>query len=78
MRFTFSVFYSWCQSFFYIHASKGPSIKDVRRDGEGVWSNADTCEQGEGGKGPCGRPQDGTLIKLFQHALQTLPMDDGY
>jgi len=47
--------------------------------GEGVWSNADTCGQGEGwGKGPCGRPQDGTFLDLFQHALQTLPMDDGY
>jgi len=29
---------------------KGPSIKDVRRDGGGgVWSNADTCGQGGGG-----------------------------
>jgi len=30
---------------------KGPSIKDVRRDGAGmVWSIADTCGQGEGVK----------------------------
>jgi len=28
--------------------SSGPSIKDVRRDGGGVWSNADTCGQGRG------------------------------
>ena len=35
-----------------------------------------TC--GQGGKGPCGRPQDGTFLDLFQHALQTLPMGDAY
>jgi len=28
-----------------------------------------------GSKGPCGRPQDGTFLELFQHALQTLPID---
>ena len=30
------------------------------------------------GKGTCGHPQDGTFSELFQHALQTLPMGDGY
>jgi len=30
------------------------------------------------GKGPLGRPQDGTILDLFQHALQTLPVGDGY
>jgi len=24
----------------------GPSIKDVRKDGVGVWSNGDTCREG--------------------------------
>src|SRR6218665_367328 len=38
---------------------KGPSIKDVRRDGEGVRSNADS-----GGKGPCRRLQDGTFFRI--------------
>ena len=33
---------------------------------------------GEGGKGPCGRPQAGTFSLLFQHALQTLSVDDAY
>ena len=36
------------------------------------------ADRGEGGKGPCGRPQDGTFLELFQHALQTLPVGDGY
>ena len=27
-----------------------------QRRGRGVRSNADTCGQGDGGKGPCGRP----------------------
>jgi len=29
-----------------------------------------------GGKGPCRRPQDGTFLELFQHALQAFPMGD--
>ena len=28
------------------HRPKGPSIKDVRRDGGGVWTNADREEEG--------------------------------
>ena len=57
----------------------GLSIKDVRRDEErGVWSNADTCGQGEGGKGPCGRPQAGTFLYCFsmlcRHSLWMMPI----
>jgi len=29
-----------------VRGGKGPSIKDVRTDGGGIWSNADTCGQG--------------------------------
>jgi len=37
------------------------------------------ADSGEGGgKGACGHPQDGTFLELFQHALQTLPVSDGY
>ena len=53
----------------------GPSIKDVRRDGEGVWSNAD---RGRGGKGPCRRPQAGTFLygfsMLCRHSLWMMPI----
>jgi len=38
------------------------SVRTSAETGLGVWSNADTCGQGEGGKGPCGRPQDGTFL----------------
>jgi len=54
----------------------GPSIKDVRKDGGGVRSNGDTCR--EGVKDLADVRKDGTFLELFQHALQTLPMDDGY
>ena len=58
-----------------INALSGPSIKDVCRDGGEGHSQMRT---GGRGIGPCGRPQDGTFLEVFQHALQTLPMDDGY
>jgi len=50
-------------------------VTDVRREGRGIWSNADTCGQGD--KGPCWRPQAGTFL-LLQHALQTLLMGEAY
>ena len=34
------------------------------------------ADRGKGGGK--GRPQDGTFLDLFQHALQTLPMGDAY
>jgi len=40
-----------------------------------MWTPAD---RRGGGKGPCGRLQDGTFLELFQHDLQTLPMGGGY
>jgi len=56
----------------------GPYIKDVRRDGGGVRSNADTCVQGDGCKGPFGRPQDGTFFNCFtmlcRHSLRVMPI----
>src|SRR6218665_3249327 len=49
---------------------KGPSIKDVRRDGgRGVWSNADTCRQGVK---DLAYVRKLVLSLLFQHASQTL------
>jgi len=41
---------------------KGPSIKDVRRDGGRGFGQMRT---GGGGKGPCGRPQAGTFLYCF-------------
>ena len=40
--------------FFTIHY--GPSIKDVRRRGEGGLAKADVCGRGEGGLDKFGRP----------------------
>jgi len=44
-----------------------------QRCGRGVWSKADTCGQGGGGKGPCGRPQAGTFLyclsMLCRHSM---------
>ena len=36
------------------------------------------ADRGEWSKGPCEHPQDGTFLELFQYALQTLPIGDGY
>ena len=57
--------------FLKILSTKGLFIKDVRRDGEGVWSNADRGR----GKGPCGGLQAGTF---YCFSMQTLPMCDAY
>src|SRR6218665_4152377 len=58
--------------------NKGPSIKNVRRDGgEGVRLNANTCGQG-GGQRTLRTSAIWQFFQLFHHALQTLPMDDAY
>ena len=59
--------------------SKGPSIKDVRRDGGGGFGQMQThADREEGGKGPCGRPQAGTFLYCFsmlcRHSLWMMPI----
>jgi len=46
----------------WVTFSKGPSIKDVRREGRGLVKFG--CLR-TWGKGPCGRPQAGTYFYCF-------------
>ena len=50
---------------------RGRGYGQVRTEGREVPPSAPP-------QGPCGRPQDGTFLELFQHVLQILPMGDGY
>src|SRR6218665_123249 len=53
--------------------SEGPSIKDVCRDGGGSMVKCGHLRTGGGGKGPCGRPQDGTFFSIVSACFADIP-----
>jgi len=66
------------QVFKTVTNNKGPSIKDVHRDGGGRMVKCRHLLTGEGVKDLADICKMALSLKLFQHALQTLSMGDGY